>query len=410
MWQRGFVESFVEGEEGQGAPEPQERPAGEDVAAERIRGLAPLAPQLMRTGGATATVTTGSGAVARGDLLTPASEALAFVEARGGLWRYHRPAARAGAAAEPRLELLALSAERARRLVAEVRARPEELAAARELAAALVPAEVLAPERRGQELILVADGALAGLPFSALRSGTRWLVEVRIPVYQPSLAPLAAAASTQTGAPDAAPASPAKTTPGPVASSTALPGAVVLAASSSSSSSGARGDRLTLAAASREAERVGELLGVTPKLGTAATIAALRGGAAAPLLHLAAHGGLAPGGAFVRLADGAVTVTDVVTWRLAPDVVVLASCASGARPSGSLWGALGGAFLAAGSRAVVATLWSVEDEATAELISQFYAAGGALAPARALAAAQRAAISSGVSPRHWAAFVVLTGS
>jgi CHAT domain-containing protein len=75
-----------------------------------------------------------------------------------------------------------------------------------------------------------------------------------------------------------------------------------------------------------------------------------------------------------------------------------------------MWGALGGAFLAAGSQAVMATLWSVEDEATASLVRAFYAAGGATDPARALSQAQRAAIAAGVSPRHWAAFVALAES
>jgi CHAT domain-containing protein len=148
-------------------------------------------------------------------------------------------------------------------------------------------------------------------------------------------------------------------------------------------------------------------VGVDPALGDQATIAVLRRAAGARLLHLAAHGGLGPGGAFVRLADGEVTATDVVTWHLAPRTVVLASCASGARPSGSAWGALGGAFLAAGSQAVVATLWSVEDAATAALVHAFYAAGGDRDPVRALAAAQRQAIATGASPRQWTAFVVL---
>jgi CHAT domain-containing protein len=148
-------------------------------------------------------------------------------------------------------------------------------------------------------------------------------------------------------------------------------------------------------------------VGVAPHAGDRATIAALRGAARARVLHVAAHGGLNAGGAYLSLADGEVTSTDIVTWRLAPRLVVLASCASGARPSGSMWGALGGAFLAAGSEAVIATLWSVEDQATAALVRAFYAAGGAEDPVRALAVAQREAITAGASPRQWSSFVVL---
>ena len=149
------------------------------------------------------------------------------------------------------------------------------------------------------------------------------------------------------------------------------------------------------------------MLGVAPLIGAPATRAALQQARTADLLHVAAHGGIAPAGAFLRLADGEVTVTDVMRWGLAPRVVVLASCASGARPGGSLWGAMGGAFLAAGSRAVVATLWSVEDAATASMIRDFYAARGDRHPHAALAAAQRKAIAAGVAPRQWAGFVVL---
>jgi CHAT domain-containing protein len=144
-----------------------------------------------------------------------------------------------------------------------------------------------------------------------------------------------------------------------------------------------------------------------PLLGAGANRAALQQARAVGLLHVAAHGGIAPAGAFIRLADGDVTVTDVMRWSLAPRVVVLASCASGARSGGSLWGAMGGAFLSAGSRAVIATLWSVEDAATAAIVRAFYAGHGDQHPHAALAAAQRQAIAAGVAPRQWAGFVAL---
>jgi CHAT domain-containing protein/tetratricopeptide (TPR) repeat protein len=388
MWQRGFVEAFVEepapegpeGPAGSEGPAGRQEPAGEggaarDPAAERIRGLTQLVPQLAARSGEGASPAGTAGSAGEAAVVAAGGvEALAFIEARGGLWRYHR-----GEHAE-RLERLPLSAERARQLVAELRAHPEEEAAARSLAEVLLPPRIAAAGARDRPLAIIADGALAGLPFAALRVGPRWLVQERVLVYWPALSRLA---------------------PGVRGADTA---AVVLAATAS------RGDGPQLGAARREAEGVAQLVGVAPQLGEAATIAALRKSASASLLHLAAHGGLSPGGAFVRLADGEVTVADVVTWRLAPRVVVLASCASGARPSGSMWGALGGAFLAAGSQAVMATLWSVEDEATASLVRAFYAAGGATDPARALSQAQRAAIAAGVSPRHWAAFVALAES
>lgn len=321
---------------------------------------------------------------------------LAFIEARGALWRYHRGELPERREYFERLEKLPLSAPRALQLVAELRARPESKEVAQALASGLLPEQITAPRARNRPLAIVADGALAGLPFAALRVGSRWLIQDRTLVYWPALSSIG----------PERPRDPAPAAGAAAASPVRLPdnGAVVLAATAG------RGKSELLAAARREAEEVAALVGARPRVGDAATIAALRESAGAPLLHLAAHGGLAPGGAFVRLADGEVSVSDVVSWRLAPRVVVLASCSSGARPSGSMWGALGGAFLAAGSQSVMATLWSVEDAPTAALVRAFYAAGGALDPARALAVAQRAAIAAGVSPRHWAAFVALAES
>ena len=67
---------------------------------------------------------------------------------------------------------------------------------------------------------------------------------------------------------------------------------------------------------------------------------------------------------------------------------------------------MGAAFLAAGSRAVLASLWSVEDRQTHEFVLRFYAEGGASDPAGALARAQRVAIDQGQSPTLWAPFVL----
>ena len=61
-------------------------------------------------------------------------------------------------------------------------------------------------------------------------------------------------------------------------------------------------------------------------------------------------------------------------------------------------GLSGASFLAAGSRSVLASLGSVEDGPTRELILRFYSEGGASDPAGALARAQRVAIGRGLSP------------
>src|SRR4030095_958313 len=101
-----------------------------------------------------------------------------------------------------------------------------------------------------------------------------------------------------------------------------------------------------------------------------------------------------------------VTPGEIVAGRIGPRLTVLASCASGVRPGRQMWGSLGAAFLAAGSRAVLASLWSIEDEQARELVLRFYAEGGAADPLGALARAQRVAIRRGQSPIYWAPFVL----
>jgi tetratricopeptide (TPR) repeat protein len=370
MWRRGVQDAFAaDSDPGEAGDRDAGAPAI-DPAAERVRSLATLVPQLGRP-----FQTATSPPVLARARSRDATDVLAYVEARGALWRDSRGDGPA------RLERLALPVGEARRLVADLRAHPDNATIADRLGGALIPAAALAASV-DRPLAIISDGVLADLPFAALRVRDRWLVQLRTLQYWPALDVIGRAGVRAATGGDEAPAA-------------------VLAAT------GGRGSGDDLVAARAEAIEVGHRLGVAPIIGDQATIAALRRAAGARLLHLAAHGGLGPGGAFVRLADGEVTAADIVTWHLAPRTVVLASCASGARPSGSMWGALGGAFLAAGSRAVVATLWSVEDAATATWVSEFYAAGGDRDPTHALAVVQRRAIASGAPPRQWTALVVL---
>ena len=145
------------------------------------------------------------------------------------------------------------------------------------------------------------------------------------------------------------------------------------------------------------------------------------------ILHLATYGVLnkhnplfsfvefAPGGA----QDGRLEVHEVFGLELAADLVVLSACQTGLGsgrmadvPPGDDWVGLTRAFLHAGARSVVATLWAVEDRATAVLMEEFYRQHGSGAdPARALANAQRALLGTGVSahPFYWAGVVVVAG-
>jgi len=146
------------------------------------------------------------------------------------------------------------------------------------------------------------------------------------------------------------------------------------------------------------------------------------------ILHLATYGVLNkpnPLFSYMELLagegqDGRLEVHEVFGLDLAADLVVLSACQTGLGsgsladvPPGDDWVGLTRAFLEAGARHVVATLWPVEDRATAKLMQRFYAeysAGGD--PARALTRAQRALLAELATqhPFSWAGFVVVGGS
>ena len=262
-------------------------------------------------------------------------------------------------------------AREALRLGESFLARPDAEAAER-LGETLLPPGSL-PEK-GRAIHVVADGILGNLPFAALRRGGRYLVEDHPVLFLPSLGALAALESR--------PEEP----PGPL---------LVLADS--------RGD---LPEAAREGKQVAERLGGPALIGRKAVSGELKKASRAQTLHLALHSGPGPRGAWLQLADRQVSASEIVAGRIGPRLVVLASCSSGTRPGRQMWGSLGAAFLAAGSRAVLASLWSVEDRQAREFILRFYAEGGARDPSGALARTQRVAIRQGLSPMFWAPFVL----
>jgi CHAT domain-containing protein len=112
--------------------------------------------------------------------------------------------------------------------------------------------------------------------------------------------------------------------------------------------------------------------------------------------------------------DGRFEVHEIYGLELDARLVVLSACETGlgggaltSAPAGDDWVGLTRAFLTAGADNVLASLWRVEDLATARLMERFYAdlLSGASLP-EALAASQRSLIrdQDTAHPFYWAGF------
>ena len=110
--------------------------------------------------------------------------------------------------------------------------------------------------------------------------------------------------------------------------------------------------------------------------------------------------------------EGFLGLGDIYNLRLGADLVVLSGCetALGKEVRGEGLVGLTQGFLYAGARQVVASLWRVEDQATAELMSRFYHAlwSKGRTPAEALRLAQLAVRNDRRwrSPYYWSGFVL----
>lgn len=113
-----------------------------------------------------------------------------------------------------------------------------------------------------------------------------------------------------------------------------------------------------------------------------------------------------------RPREGLLRVREIHRLRLGADLVVLSACetALGREVRGEGLFGLARGFLYAGAPRVVASLWSVRDEATAQLMSRFYAGmvQDGLGPSTALRRAQLSlqAEPRWASPFYWAGFVL----
>ena len=142
------------------------------------------------------------------------------------------------------------------------------------------------------------------------------------------------------------------------------------------------GDPLTelspLPCAREEVEMIGKMLRSTPLIGTQATKdEVLRRLSSVALVHMAAHGNMETGDIALASNEGVkkdiLTMRDVLRVQIRARLVVL-SCCHSARGEIKAEGVVGiaHAFLGAGARSVLVSLWAIDDEATLEFMKNFY--------------------------------------
>lgn len=104
--------------------------------------------------------------------------------------------------------------------------------------------------------------------------------------------------------------------------------------------------------------------------------------------------------------DGLLQVREIRRLPLNASLVTLSACDTGIGPVGEEGVAnIVNAFIEAGAQSVVSTLWEVEDQATAHLMIGFYRQlGTGAGKAEALRQAQLDMLHSGAPPSYWAGF------
>ncbi len=235
-----------------------------------------------------------------------------------------------------------------------------------------------------QRLIIVPHGPLHHVPFAALHDGQGYLVER----FELATAPSASSLSfcLRPRGRDTSRALVVAHSAGG-----ALPGAVA------------------------EARSVAELFPGESLLEEQVTLENLRRHVReADIIHLATHGVARldmPLFSYLRLSDGHLTALDCFELELDCALVTLSACESGRGvvAAGDEQIGLPRAFLYAGARSVLHSLWRIDDRATQVLMERFYAdLRAGRGRGASLRTAQLAALrSTGAHPFWWAALVLV---
>lgn len=300
--------------------------------------------------------------------------------------------------------------------------------------------EELRPERAAQRWIVVADGALHYIPFAALWLPTAEPVRVMERfevVHLPSASTLGVLAkgpvrwdtSSLMVFADPVFSSRDRRFPAPGKARTDDPRWSEVRGSSAPGGSpteleferlSGSGDEATAIAALWAPERVTVVRGFEATRGRVFDEQT----AVADIVHFATHGWIdsrqpARSGLMLSRWDagghplaGFLSLEDIYRLQLQADLVVLSGCrtALGKEVSGEGLMGISRGFLQAGARAVLASLWRVEDRATAELMRHFYRAllqhGASPAAALRIAQGALAADPRFSDPYYWAGFIV----
>jgi CHAT domain-containing protein len=234
-----------------------------------------------------------------------------------------------------------------------------------------------------RDLVIVPAGALNYVPFHALFDGRKYVIESREVKCSPSAAVWMKLNSHK-------PKDPAN--------------ALLMAFAD---------ERIPLV--DREVDQLAKRLPNATKLkGKQATFAAFQKHAANfDLIHLACHGQFrsdSPMFSSLHLADGSVTVRDVCAIRLKAELVTLSACETGLNKifAGEEILGLARGCLSAGARSLILSLWTVNDDATAVLMTDLYEN---LQRGKTIAASLRGAqlelIKKGEHPYFWSPFLMI---
>lgn len=237
----------------------------------------------------------------------------------------------------------------------------------------------------GGDLVIVPTGVLHYVPFHGLHDGKSYVVEKRCVRYAPSATVWSKLRQMRSR---------------PVKSS------LVMAFAD---------ERIPLVENEVAAIRR-TLAGAKSFVGRKATFRAFSDAASgADLIHLACHGQFRPDRPMfssLHLADGWVTVRDLVAKRMSAELVTLSACETGISDvfAGEELLGLTRGFLSAGARSLIVSLWAINDKAAQEIMPLLYKRMiSGLSPAEALRKVQSDAISRGLHPALWAPFLYIGG-